>query len=956
MALKKTLQKIGEWVDDVSKATTGTIKATLEKGPLRDMIDDFAGIGGPIGLVFKIASRQIPDPTAEQLIASELSTTFFNQIQKARVEHHELCQEETWRAFVKDPEGGVKKANELLAREFSWLSLFGRSGMRTSRSWPLVGELADVAEAWFAGACRADGRLTLENRRTIDAIRGRTADALAETVEKLLQKPDVKVRLQEALDAAGRKGLELLAEELSTVHQVRLFGEVPQDELFIPPRIKCADFDGRVPQGRTESEIDWEKVPEIKGYGAVSGHIAAARARLVVLFGDMGAGKSCLMRVLTSETAKQYVSDKKLPVVFVRWREIYQNSNLLEAIAEQVRTEYGLPTEDLSRQDRVVYFIDGFDEMSSHQNEIVWQLFLKLAKLVDRGHTVVVAMRSAVVTTNIQTEWRERKAFVVRVLPFEEEEVSGWAIRWRMRTADVSVTDKRLRQLADKTVTANPLLLYMLARYVHPLAVGGTRLSRAEVFRTFVDETISGKLQKSGEQFPLPPDMKDGYRLLLQEMAYLASWPKSNGKCSEALLKDMLTPEVCEKLRFKDVRTAFVLHFFDPGDVRQNEFEFQPEGFRQYLLAEWCARALLEVHQDPLDFKPSLFRRKRDDAMQALAQFPLREVERLLLDELVTELGQLTKTPEKLVSRLRAFGFTRKPKASVDLMNRLLRGLWADIVAPPSHGWKSANVGVPEGQVVPDCLDSIRLLINYWDQCLMGYFGLSRGLSDETPIPNPDGEGSINLGRFLRLRIGVRAYGWQTGINFSRQTLHNIDARMMAFEGDQFIGASLDGSDFNCAYAGYSSLSDCSLVGCDFTDAVFRRADLSRSIIDTSIMSDADFSSAKMIDCRLKSVNLDGENLTDANLTNANLVDSDLENTNLKGANLKGANLRGANLKRANLEGANLKGADLKGADLKGANLERARLPKGFKQPSDTRGTPLPDEDDVPANEKPKAP
>ncbi|AMV27545.1 Secreted effector protein pipB2 [Gemmata sp. SH-PL17] len=930
MALKKTLQKIGEWVDDVSKATTGTIKATLEKGPLRDMIDDFAGIGGPIGLVFKIASRQIPDPTAEQLIASELSTTFFNQIQKARVEHHELCQEETWRAFVKDPEGGVKKANELLAREFSWLSLFGRSGMRTSRSWPLVGELADIAEAWFAGACRADGRLTLENRRTIDVIRGRTADALAETVEKLLQKPDVKARLQESLDAAGRKGLELLAEELSTVHQVRLFGEVPQDELFIPPRIKCADFDGRVPQGRTESEIDWEKVPEIKGYGAVSGHIAAARARLVVLFGDMGAGKSCLMRVLTSETAKQYVSDKKLPVVFVRWREIYQNSNLLEAIAEQVRTEYGLPTEDLSRQDRVVYFIDGFDEMSSHQNEIVWQLFLKLAKLVDRGHTVVVAMRSAVVTTNIQTEWRERKAFVVRVLPFEEEEVSGWAIRWRMRTADVSVTDKRLRQLADKTVTANPLLLYMLARYVHPLAVGGTRLSRAEVFRTFVDETISGKLQKSGEQFPLPPDMKDGYRLLLQEMAYLASWPKSNGKCSEALLKDMLTPEVCEKLRFKDVRTAFVLHFFDPGDVRQNEFEFQPEGFRQYLLAEWCARALLEVHQDPLDFKPSLFRRKRDDAMQALAQFPLREVERLLLDELVTEFGQLTKAPEKLVSRLRAFGFTRKPKASVDLMNRILHGLWADVVAPPSHGWKSANVGVPDGQVIPDCLDSLRLLVNYWDQCLMGYFGLSRGLSDETPIPHPDEEGSINLGRFLRLRSGVRDYDWQTNFNFSRQTLAGIDVRMIAFESDKFSYSDLSGADFNCGYLGFVDMTCANLVGSDLTDVILRRANLRAANLSGSIMRKVNANGAIFID--------------------AKLIGSDLMEANLVGADLTGADLTGANLTDANLGGV-----DLTGANLSGANLEGARLPKGFKLPPGTKGTPRPDEGDSPDDAKPEA-
>ena len=934
MSLKKSLQKVGEWVEDVGKFATGTIKGTLEKGALRDTLEDFAGIGGPIGIVFKIASRQIPEPTAEQLIASELSTTFFNQVQKARTEHPELCQVDTWETFAKGD--GATKANELLGHEFSWLSLYGRSGLRTSRSWPLVGELADVAEAWFSGATRADGRLTLESRRIIDAIRGSVADALAETVEKVLQKPEVQLGLQQAREGLGRQGLELLAEELSTLRRTRLFGEVPQDELFIPPRIKCLDFDKPVPKGKnkSENEIDWSEVPDAKGADPVRAHITPDRPRLVVLFGDMGAGKSCLMRVLVSEVAEQYLLDKKQPAVFVRWREIYQNPNLLEAVAEQVRSEYGLPADDLTRQERVAYFIDGFDEMSSHQNEVVWQLFLKLAKFVELGHTVVVAMRSAVVTTNIQTEWRERRAFVIRVSPFEKDEVNAWAIRWQMRTTDVTVTSERLQELADEEVTANPLLLYMLARYVHPLAVDGERMSRAEVFRTFVDETVSGKLQKSNESFGLPPDTKDGYRLLLQEMAYLASWPKSNGKCSEALLKEMLTPDVCEKLRFKDVRTAFVLHFFDPGDVRQNEFEFQPEGFRQYLLAEWCTRALLEVHQDSLDFKPGPFRRKRDDAMQALAQFPLREVERGLLDELVTELGKLARTPDRLEARLRAFGFARKSKAAVELVNRLLRGLWADGVTPPSLSWKAANVGIPEGQTIPDCLDSLRLLVNYWDQCLMGYFGLSRGLSAESPVPAPDDGGNIDIGRFFRLRAGVRGHTWETGFDLSRQNFSGMNAVS--------------------AFLFRASLAESNLSYCNFINSI-----LALSNMQGILLLGADLGLANLSDADLTGADLTGADLTGANLTGANLSGANLSGANLTGANLSGAiltraNLTGADLTRANLTNAILTDAILTDAILTNANLtdaivEGTILPKEFKLPSGTFGVPFSDEDAPPS-------
>src|SRR5262245_58313490 len=105
----------------------------------------------------------------------------------------------------------------------------------------------------------------------------------------------------------------------------------------------------------------------------------------------------------------------------------------------------------------------------------------------------------------------------------------------------------------------------MLARYVLPKAAGGGSLSRTEVFRFFVEETIQGKLRASSEAFPFPPESASQYRLLLQEMAYLASWPNANGKCSERALRERLQGEPIKVLNFEGVRTAFVLHFFDPG-------------------------------------------------------------------------------------------------------------------------------------------------------------------------------------------------------------------------------------------------------------------------------------------------------------------------------------------------------------------------------------------------------
>jgi hypothetical protein len=128
----------------------------------------------------------------------------------------------------------------------------------------------------------------------------------------------------------------------------------------------------------------------------------------------------------------------------------------------------------------------------------------------------------------------------------------------------------------------------------------------------------------------------------------------------------------------------------------------------------------LEAHQDELDFRSGAHQLSRAEAIQTLAQFPLREVERELLDELFTELGQLAKTPNRLARRLHDFGFDRDPEPAVQLVQRLLRGLGAHSVTPPSPEWTADNrIGLPEGQELPKCLDSLRLLVNYWDQCLV---------------------------------------------------------------------------------------------------------------------------------------------------------------------------------------------------------------------------------------------
>lgn len=185
----------------------------------------------------------------------------------------------------------------------------------------------------------------------------------------------------------------------------------------------------------------------------------------------------------------------------------------------------------------------------------------------------------------------------------------------------------------------NPLLVYMIAKYVLPEASSQAReLNRSEIFRIFVDRTLRGKLETSDEEFPLDFSLPL-YRLVLQELAALATRPGNGGLCPEFEAGKRLKALGCEDLHLPALRTAFVLHFFDPQE--RGDFAFEPEAFREYLLAEWCTRQYLYTaasrkQQDRLP----LFEGE-ENARLWLCRLRLRDTERGFLNDLYEELGGL---------------------------------------------------------------------------------------------------------------------------------------------------------------------------------------------------------------------------------------------------------------------------------------------------------------------------
>jgi len=663
-----------------------------------------------------------------------------------------------------------------------------------------VAELADFARAWVWGAARVDHGETLEIQREADDIRGILHDALAKTVDGLLTDDVVRRALDEEAPLATRDALDLLAERLTMLRRKHLFDEVPQDALFIKPTVKQADY------SQPDSVRDWQSIEEerngddiivakaIESYGS---------SRVIVIEGEMGVGKSCLMREVASCLAGQFLRSKRQPVVHAQWRDIYDANDLTEGIKLQLNAQYRLPFHDLDTHDNLVFLIDGFDEMSSHEAGWVASCFHRLVRLAQHHKsTVIVAMRSTVVSETIRNRWKDEDVFVVQVQEFDDEDVDQWAQKWQAFRGVERPSGQDLRAVCDTSaqLVRNPLLLYMVASLVYPAASRREQpLTRAEIFRIFVDETIAGKARQSGESFPF--DVRDEYRFLLQEIAWVASWPNNGGKCPESEIRDQFREIISEEFKFLDVRTAFVLHFFEPGQV-SNEFEFHPEGFRHYLLAEWCVRTQLEalLYEDEPGHKLG---RTRDEAMNALSQLVLRDEERELVNEIYEQLPQLVEESSKghvPAYRVAALGLDVAAEKAGEVVRRLYERVRRQSEAPKDHRWKPDNkVGFPAGEGVPACMDSTRQLVNYWDHCLLAAFGLYRGLgmcprTDELFPPEATG-----LARYLNLRSALRGRVRDVGFDLSRLNLSGLDLEGVRLWAADLTATNLDESNLRWA-------------------------------------------------------------------------------------------------------------------------------------------------------------
>ncbi|WP_149496185.1 pentapeptide repeat-containing protein [Roseiconus lacunae] len=942
MSLSQGLVTIADWVTTFAGASGDAIGFSLPEGFLSDTYLEICERAEVAGSVFKLGGMALnlaPEADPETKIAAKLSealisTLNFELANQSEDEPYRFITKETWQKYQAKELNNTAMA--VLSSQFTWLTVIGKHGRLSSRNWPIICEYANFARRIVVDAIAYENAtISREAIQFSNQVRGSVFSSLCDAIEELMTTPAMMEAFRLNTAIAERSKLILLNEVYSTLNESLLFDEVRQSDIYISPRVRVKDY------SRSELEEDWNNIkPSANGDSLLLKKVteSAGRSQIFVVEGEMGAGKSCLLRNLASALAKQFLEDQTQAVVFAKWRSIYNSNNLIDGIANSVASEFGIELQDLKDSRNLVLIVDGFDEMRSHAEHVVESYFNSLVNL-SKSHEspLIVAMRSTVGSESLKRNWKDNRVHVMKVSQFTDQDTDQWAEKWNTIQKSPEVTGELIRHVCSglKDVSNNPLLLFMLAKFVlAEIHRNEGRLSRAEIFRIFVDETIAGKASLSGERAGI--DVKtQHYRHLLQEIAWICSWPKFGGRCPLRELRNTIennrNNNLKEDLGIEDARTAFVLQFFEPAE-NSEEFEFHPESFRHYLLAEWCVRTQCEAAiciDDPPNYPLG---RTRDDARNALAQIPVREIEREFIDELYEQAPVLLTSDDETTVKSIQNTFGLKDSSSV---GAVFRQATRESNVPPRIDWQRKDVGVPDGHLDEQAFERLRLMVNHWDQSLLAATGLARSQKawNKNASQNVLNLHPLSLNRHLAAQRITRS-GWSVDFyNLSGLVLNDLELRQATLSDTQgyrtdfrdvhFFGVYFD--DVFFAYSRWNKFSMflCHIYGTHLGHAFLKEGGFSECNFASSVFARSTLHGIRFSDCNFYGTRMDGTNLEWCNFSACDFEDSIFTRAKLTNSNLTACRFKNDKLDFSELNNVSFDNCEFSDIDLSRTELNQ---------------------------------
>ena len=382
--------------------------------------------------------------------------------------------------------------------------------------------------------------------------------------------------------------------EMQSLKKHEIFGKFTLDYIFIEPEISAV-----FPlEEENRAEILFPFKPAIRYLKEFihTGHFNGHRrysSHPVIIFGQDGAGKTSLLKMLTVELAED--ANATVPV-FLPLRKVCRDPDVsfMQSIRNYLYLQYNIKLEEIDLMHRpICWLLDGFDEINlMHSGDPGWiqERYREIQSLAQHENSIVLLSARPILFMNEPANLDHQTARI-DICPFDEDRMELWIEKWKNLPghADSAITLQGLwkRNLFSEAQT--PLILFMAACLFDDALECERPYLRVEIFKLFIDAAEQRKLFNDLGLIPPPKKIKF-FRQTLQNIAFVIFQHAEAGFIEFNQLKSKI--DDCSLLMKLDkeellqplINTSFLLKKEKTPPLKYVEFTHQ--SFREYLVVE----------------------------------------------------------------------------------------------------------------------------------------------------------------------------------------------------------------------------------------------------------------------------------------------------------------------------------------------------------------------------------
>ncbi len=693
-------------------------------------------------------------------------------------------------------------------------------------------------------------------------------------------------------------------------------------------------------------------------------------ARLMVILGHPGQGKSSFCKKLCADLLNPMTDEVNRRVWFIRLRDLLEVKDFVKKpyqqlpkeLAYQVKSKTRVTTEinTIDFED-AIWVLDGLDELSMKDGLNERDIMDMLAELQKHAHAnnahCLVTSRYGRLT---KEELRYKEGFLtLQLTELNVTQQKAWLNQYSTakrafdKECKPALTESQLDAFAAGEVDHiaellnQPILLHMIAKLGIKLTEGMTRSTLYDqMFTTILTrqydesrqleahENLKTVFKKTKvEQLREPMRRLAGevaYQIFINEQEYVNKYQLAHAEGVQ-LNKLFRKNDNSSQTAFENLRTLMMSFYMrevprtedDRKTVEADDFEYALEfvhkSFQEYMCAEhyWVTlkRKLLAKEEDDYTI---------DDANSALKFCQGLMSHRMLTQEIVEYLEEIiAKDQRQDADTVAEVGERMHHLLPYLLKHDFLLQYNTKEKHPPAvqsrnafyAWWQILMMAAPNANHVPEGELIKEQLFNYLRQGqYIQIFNLRHQCLEVSHFP------FVQWGMW-KLDHVILADSYIYGADFEGVRL--TDAHL---ENAVLNRADLQSADMRGANMKNVRMTQANLIKSNLRNARLEFAALEEADLRGAVLINADLTNADLTKANLEKANLKLVILKEAELVEAKMEDAYLEKANLKGANLTDVSLVGADLPFANLEGANLRRANFMSTDLTGASLDGAYL------------------------------